>query len=100
MPACSCSERHRLLPHHLPAGSNERPRQWFVTRRNYSVSAFNGYRRRWSDSSDIHCRVCGAYWRTAARFVIFLPDCKVFGTGANLPTVEAIPADVSRETKA
>lgn len=63
--ACRCAERRRLFAHELPPGSNERPRQWFVLgARNQSCSAFNGYRPRWSPTSLVACRVCGACWRT------------------------------------
>lgn len=76
MTACKCGERHRPFKNDLPEGSNERPRQWFVTRRNETASAFNGYRRVWSASSDIMCRVCGAFWRTKAKWVSELENCE------------------------
>lgn len=72
--SCLCSERHRPFEKDLPVGSNDRPRQWFVLRRNYSVSAFNGGNREWSDFSDIECRVCGARWRSRALYVDYLRD--------------------------
>lgn len=74
MAACRCSERHRPLSTDLPQGSNERGRQWVVLRRNESCSAFNGYRRMWSATSSVACRVCGAYWGTKAEFVYILPN--------------------------
>ena len=64
MRPCRCSERRRPICCDLPTGSNERPRQWVVIRRNWAASAFEGYRRRWSDQSTIACLVCGACWRT------------------------------------
>ncbi len=73
---CKCAEAIR--PTSFQAGSNQRPRQWFVLRRNYSCSAFNGYRREWSAFSDVHCRVCGSQWRTKAAFVDELADCEFF----------------------
>lgn len=75
---CSCSECNRPLKSALPPGSNERPRQWFVTSRNVARSAFNGYRETWSDFSWIECRVCGAFWKTKAKFVSELQDCEYF----------------------
>lgn len=74
--ACACPERSAPLPSDLPPGSNQRPRQWFVLRRNYSRSAFNGYKKQWSDFSDVMCRACEEHWRTKAGFVVALPDCE------------------------
>lgn len=74
--ACSCDERRRPLQSALPVGSNRRPRQWFVLRRNWTRSAFTGYRVAWSASSDICCRVCGSHWRSSASWVADLPDCE------------------------
>jgi len=88
---CRCGERRRPLAPEV-AGTNRRPRQWFVTRRHYSQSAFSGYRREWSDSSDVHCRVCGAYWRTAASYVESLQDCEYFPE-RNPPAVEPAEED-------
>lgn len=78
MPSCLCAERARPLPTCLAEGSNERPRQWFVLVRNESRSAFNGYAACWSDYSLIHCRVCGASWRTRGAFVGGLDNCEFF----------------------
>ncbi|AXQ69448.1 hypothetical protein HOU02_gp277 [Caulobacter phage CcrBL9] len=78
MTSCACSEKKRPLPTALPEGSNERPRQWFVLRRNESASAFNGYRRQWSDKSYVQCRVCGRAWDTKAAYVADLPNCEYF----------------------
>lgn len=73
--ACKCDERFAPFKSGLPEGSNERPRQWFVIRRHESCSAFTGYRRQWSEYSDVACRVCGSHWRTKADFVDELEDC-------------------------
>lgn len=78
MTACRCPERQRPFAADLPPGSNDRPRQWFVLRRNESESAFNGYRSQWSAKSSIQCRVCGAHWATKASWVGYLPDCEFF----------------------
>lgn len=91
MPACICTERNRPLKADLPNGSNERPRQWFVFRRNYSRSAFNGYRAVWSDFSDLSCRVCGAHWRSRASYVAKLDNCE-FWPRERAPKVEPISA--------
>jgi hypothetical protein len=49
--------------------------KWYVPagRRNVNVSAFSGYRTRWSDYSDVICEVCPALWRSKARYVDDLP---------------------------
>lgn len=81
MAACQCSERDRPLFGDLPAGSNERPRQWFVWTRNsrhYRASGPLG--SCWSDYSNVHCNVCGGYWRTRAAYVSKLEDCPYFPT--------------------
>lgn len=62
-PGCRCSGTRK-----------ERSRWWCVWRRNYTQSAFNGYRRAWSAKSDVVCEKCGASWRTAAKYVMTLPD--------------------------
>ena len=89
MAACQCSERHRPFMTELPPGSNERPRQWFVVRRNESRSAFNGYRQRWSDYCWIECRVCGAYWKTKAAWTGKLENCR-FWPNTRAPRVEPL----------
>lgn len=76
MSACTCSEKQRPLT--VPAGSNDRPRQWFVLERNASRSAFNGYKQVWSDFSWVQCRVCGAHWKTKAAWVGDLKNCEHF----------------------
>lgn len=47
---------------------------WFVSRRNYHRSAFNGYRETWSDYSSVECAACGSGWRTKAAYVASLRD--------------------------
>jgi hypothetical protein len=47
---------------------------WVVVRREFSCSAFDGYRRRPSDYSDVRCATCGVLWRTNAGYVAALPD--------------------------
>ncbi len=74
--ACRCGEHKRIIGYDLPKGSNERPRQWFVYRRNESRSVFNGYRSTWSDYSHVYCRVCNCHWKTKAEYVGKLPDCE------------------------
>ena len=49
-------------------------RSWFVYKRNYNTSAFNGYHYTPSDYSSVSCRECGACWRTKAAYVGLLPD--------------------------
>jgi hypothetical protein len=87
MTACRCSERARPFARDLSPGSNDRPRQWFVLRRNESCSAFNGYRSEWSDFSSVVCRVCGAHWRTKASFPDHLQNSDYFPQHAE-PRVE------------
>lgn len=89
MPACSCSEKKAPLPTDMAHGDNRRPRQWFVLRRRYTRSAFNGYRVEMSDYSDVSCRVCGRCWRTKAPYVDKLTDCEFF-PHSNPPKVEPL----------
>lgn len=96
MYACKCTERRRPLSADLPRGSNERPRQWFVLRRNESRSAFNGYRAEWSKKSLVSCRVCGAQWATASKVVEQLENCE-YWPASTAPRVE--PFDAARTTK-
>lgn len=73
--SCQCSERTRPLT--VPAGSNDRPRQWVVLPpRNMSCSAFNGYRWEWSDYSHLYCRVCREGWRSKAAYIDHLADAE------------------------
>lgn len=48
--------------------------RWVVTKRHYHLSAFNGYRRTPSDTSEVTCPLCPAVWRTKAIYVERLPD--------------------------
>ena len=93
MPACKCSERRRPTRLDLPRDSNERPRQWVVTRRNWAASAFEGYVRRWSAVSSIACRVCGAWWQTrmdVSPFSDAPTDLDVFDNSNLLPAWETL----------
>lgn len=83
MPACQCAEKHRPLLPSLPKGSNDRPRQWFVTQRNHRHMF-----PYWSKFSWVQCRVCGAFWKTAAPYVDSLADCEFFHTSEHAPKVE------------
>ena len=47
---------------------------WEVWQRRCNHSAFNGYRSTSSDYSQVHCRTCGAVWRTKAAYVNNLDD--------------------------
>lgn len=51
---------------------------WVVVQRNYNMSAFNGYRKTWSEHSLVRCEVdgCRSAWRTRAAYVDGLPDAK------------------------
>lgn len=69
--SCSCSERS--APISIPAGSNDRPRQWSIVQYKSNRSAFNGYHDTLSDYSAILCGVCGSIWRTKAAYVDDLP---------------------------
>lgn len=89
MIACKCSERLAPLKSAIGAGDNRRPRQWFVLRRNYRCSAFEGYQRHWSPFSDVQCRVCGACWRTQAAYVEHLDDCEHW-PATEAPRAEAL----------
>lgn len=90
--ACQCNERRRPLPSQIEQGRNTRPRQWFVVRRNYTRSAFNGYHSMWSEFSDIACRVCGRHWRSKASWVSGLPDCEYWPERVP-PKVEPLEVD-------
>jgi hypothetical protein len=85
--SCSCSERQRPLT--VPAGSNDRPRQWFVLQRQCNHSAFNGYRWTRSAYSSLRCAVCGAIWRTKADYVDQLRS-DATAPGANFTTVQPL----------
>lgn len=62
--SCHCAERAK------PAYE----RAWFVVQRNFQCSAFNGYRREYTDRSTVVCGQCGETGRTAAKFVDLIPD--------------------------
>lgn len=59
----------RRHPDPFLQGCEAGPSSWRVERRNYSCSAFNGYRREWSAYSDVSCLECGHHWRTRAKYV-------------------------------
>lgn len=91
MPACRCSERKRPFKADLVEGSNQRPRQWVVLKRNWTRSAFNGYKIKWSKTSYLMCRVCGCHWDTTAQGIVDkLNDSEFFAEGRIEPKVEPI----------
>ena len=49
---------------------------WVVTMRNYNQSAFSGYRKTYSEYSEVRCSfaTCRSRWRTKAAYVAALPD--------------------------
>lgn len=57
--SCECGERKKPI----------NKRQWIVYQDHCNHSAFNGYRRTYSDYSGIHCEACGKFWRTKANYV-------------------------------
>lgn len=61
---CECGESKKPV----------RERKWVVWQRNCNHSAFNGYRRTFSEYSSVTCHVCGAVWRTKANYVCLFPD--------------------------
>jgi hypothetical protein len=63
---CHCEERSK------PAEK----RNWFVMKRNYRCSAFDGYRSMPSDYSTVICMSCNACGRTKAQYVYELRDFK------------------------
>ncbi|UVB02955.1 hypothetical protein PM396_gp32 [Xanthomonas phage vB_Xar_IVIA-DoCa1] len=62
--ACKCEESKKPITE----------RKWFVYQRNCNHSAFNGYRRTYSEWSSIGCQCCRATWRTKADYVFQLKD--------------------------
>jgi len=64
--ACQCAQRKKPV----------NKRRWLVMDRNCNYSAFNGYRKTFSDYSAIRCMCCGAYWRTKSRYVDYLDDAE------------------------
>lgn len=67
MSACKCGERDKPVSE----------RAWVVWQRNCNQSAFNGYRRTYSDYSSVRCISCEAFWRTKANYVPQLKDSKM-----------------------
>lgn len=57
--SCKCAERGKIV----------RDRKWTVLDYRCHYSAFNGYRRTYSDYSTVRCEECGAVGRTKARYV-------------------------------
>lgn len=59
---------------------------WRVTIREGNYSAFHGYRRAWSEYSEVMCEPeeggCGARWRTKAKYVRTLTDSTRWGEAA------------------
>lgn len=64
MTTCNCSEKKK--PVEL--------RAWRVARRHWACSAFEGYRRRYSEYSYVQCLACSAFWKTKAKYVESLKD--------------------------
>lgn len=62
--ACQCAESKKPVTE----------RQWFVYQRYCNHSAFNGYRKTYSDYSSVQCHVCLMVWRTKAHYVALLKD--------------------------
>jgi len=60
--ACECKERRKY----------PEEREWEIWQHLCNHSAFSGYRYTPSDYSQIHCRRCGAIWRTKAKYVVLL----------------------------
>lgn len=58
-PACQCEEQQKGLL----------AREWEILDFQCNYSAFNGYHRTPSDYSCVHCKSCGAVWRTKADYV-------------------------------
>lgn len=46
---------------------------WEITHYRHNHSAFSGYRETPSRYSEIHCRKCGRFWRTKAKYVTRIP---------------------------
>jgi hypothetical protein len=62
--SCHCPERKKPVEE----------RNWVVIDRNCHYSAFNGYKRTWSERSTVLCKSCGAVGRTKAKYVVRLKD--------------------------
>lgn len=67
--ACECPERKKPT----------KERNWVVDVRNANYSAFKGYRRTFSDYSQVRCKSCGKIWRTKANYVNDLKNENVSG---------------------
>ena len=66
---CRCPEREKPLSQ----------RAWVITCWKGNVSAFNGYRKQYSDYCAIHCNACSANWRSKAAYAERLaldPGCR------------------------
>ena len=50
-----------------------RPRNIWIINYLCHYSAFNGYKKTWSDYSLVQCRECGDTWRTKAGYVHDFP---------------------------
>ena len=61
---CKCPERRKPV----------KQRKWVVITRNCNYSAFNGYRRTFSEYSLVYCPECQALGRTKAAYVDQLKD--------------------------
>ncbi len=79
--SCVCSENKRPFKSDLSYMSNNRPRQWFVIKRNYRHTKSAGiFGSNWSDYSTVVCYVCGSSWKTKAKYVNKLENCSYFNT--------------------
>jgi hypothetical protein len=50
---------------------------WLVVQYHCNFSAFNGYRKTYSDYSGIRCMQCNRFWRTKAAYVESLSSTEV-----------------------
>ena len=64
-PCCACPENKQ---------TKWRTKFWRTVHLLCNYSAFNGYRYTPSRYSLVHCRDCGALWRTTAKYVDQLED--------------------------
>ena len=64
------------MSHGTPCRCTEtdKKKNWVVWQRNCNYSAFNGYKRQYSDYSRVYCEKCQMTWRTKAAYVSQLPD--------------------------
>lgn len=69
--SCKCEERKK----------KPEARNWGVIQRNCHFSAFNGYRRTFSDYSSVICLSCGRVGRTKANYVKLLKDVVTTNNG-------------------